>query len=198
MKNIAIIGGSFNPITTGHTMMAEIVLKEMPNIDEVWFMPTYKHQFGKHEQYAAQRVKMLKLIETDKIKYFDYEIKNKLLGETHVTFTKLLNDPKYKKKYNFSMVIGSDCAFDFDTKWKKPKILSNIVQFIIIPRQGFDINKYNGILSKPPHIILKNVKTLDISSTIVRNKIKNGEPINGLVPEKIEEFIVQNGLYINE
>lgn len=194
-KKIAILGGSFNPITTAHLRIAEAALEAIPDIHQVWLMPAYMHPFEKHRAYASNRIHLARLAETDKIRYFGYEIDNKLSGETYHTFTRLLDDPDYGNTFEFSMILGSDCALEFDTRWKNAKRLARTISFIIVPRPGYDLGNYNGLLSEKPHIVLHGFEGISVSATQVRKKIGNGESICGLVPEPVERFILKHGLY---
>jgi nicotinate-nucleotide adenylyltransferase len=197
-KKIAVIGGSFNPITVGHLKMAEAVLEFLPETDQVWLMPAFRHPFEKHRDYASERIRMVRLVESTRIRYFGYEIDHRLSGETFATFTRLLEDPDYFRKYEFSMVIGSDCVLDFDMRWKHAHSLSRLVRFIIVPRPGYDPSTYNGLLSVPPHVILRQAQTPDISATRIREKIRKGESVVDLVPEPVRQFIMEKGLYREE
>jgi len=194
-KKIAVIGGSFNPVTQGHVSMAEAVLNAMPDMYQVWLMPAFRHPFEKHKKYCPERIKMIRFIESKQIRYFGYEIDNKLFGETFATFTKLLDDPDYKNSYDFHMVIGSDCALDFDKKWKYAELLSQLVKFIIIPRPGYSLKNYKGLLSCYPHIILSNVKTPDISASQVRSYLRNNKSIKNMVPDIVESYIMEKQLF---
>ncbi len=194
-RKIAVIGGSFNPVTTGHIAMAEAILSALPEIEQVWLMPAYEHPFRKHQEYTAERIRMLRMVETPKIRYFGYEIENRLSGVTYETFSRLLKDPAYDS-FDFYMVLGSDCVLDFDKKWRYNKELASTVKFIIMHRQGYPLDDYDGLLSRPPHILLKDILTPDISATIVRERIRAGLPITGLVPEPVEQFILKNRLFI--
>ncbi|QTA81130.1 Nicotinate-nucleotide adenylyltransferase [Desulfonema limicola] len=197
-KKIAVIGGSFNPVTQGHISMAEAVLDAVHDIYQIWLMPAFRHPFEKHKEYCPERIKMIRLIESEKIRYFGYEIDNKLFGETFATFTRLLDDPDYKNLYDFHMVIGSDCVLDFDRKWKHAGLLSKLIKFIIIPRPGYDLENYKGLLSCHPHIILGSVKTPDISASKVRKHIRQNKSIKGLVPDAIETYIIEKQLFKNQ
>jgi len=194
-SKIAIIGGSFNPVTEGHIKMAEAVVHFLPGIRQVWLMPAFRHPFEKHKDYAADRIRMLRMAESERIRYFGYEIDHRLSGETWLTFSRLLDDPDYRNLYDFHMVIGSDCLLDFDRKWKYSRELAGLVKFIIIPRPGYSAENYRGLLSQPPHIILKDAETPDVSASLVREKIRHNESIEGLVPDAVRNFIREKGLY---
>ncbi len=189
MKNIGLLGGSFNPVTSGHLYIAESVLKECNFIDEIWLMPCYSHIFGKDSQYRHDRLLLLNLIETEKIKNFTYEIDNSIKGGTYATLQHIKKNPYFADK-NFSMVIGSDCCFSFE-KWINYEKLASEINFIIVPRKGYDLQNYNGILSKAPHLTLKTHLESETSSTEIRKKLKKGESIKGLVPEKVERYLMR-------
>lgn len=195
-QNIAVIGGSFNPVTSAHLWMAEAVLGALPGIHQVWLMPAYRHPFEKHRGYSAHRIRMIRLVETERIRYFGYEIDHRLSGVTHLTFSRLLSDAEYRGRYAFHMVIGGDCVADFDTKWRHAEALANLIPFIIVPREGYDLSRYRGLLSRPPHRLLGEVRLPDISATEVRARIASGSSIEGMVPAAVEAYIRRHGLYL--
>lgn len=195
-QKIGVIGGSFNPITAAHLKMAEAVLELIPEIHQVWLMPAFRHPFEKHQDYADHRIRMIRMSETRRIRYFGYEMDHRLSGETYETFTRLLEDPEFSR-YEFYMIIGSDCLLDFDNRWKHAGALSRLIPFIIIPRPGYDLSGYAGLLSRPPHRMLSHALTPGISATQVREMLRENKPITGLVPEPVERFILEKGLYKN-
>ncbi len=194
-KKVAVIGGSFNPVTNAHIMVAEAVLAALPRMHQVWLMPAYRHPFDKHRGYSSYRIRMIRLIETERIRYFGYEIDHKLSGVTYMTFSRLLADPDYCHFYDFHMVIGADCVFDFDTKWQHAEVLAAMIPFIIVPRKGYDLDRYDGLLSRPPHIILQNIDIPDISATEVRSTAGRGISVRKMVPPVVAAFIERHRLY---
>ncbi len=197
-KKVAIMGGSFNPVTHGHLTLGETVLEKIPDMNQVWMMPAFRHPFQKHDEYAEHRIRMIRMVETERLRYFSYEIDHKLTGETYVTFNRLLQDPDYKDIIDFHMVVGSDCVLEFDDKWKHADLLARMVTFIIVDRPGYDLKGYDGMLSRPPHIHLTDADMPDVSSTKVRRKIRCGESVQGLVPEPVRRFIRKHHLYEGE
>ena len=187
-KNIGILGGSFSPVHLGHLFVAENVLKLLPEINEIWLMPSYKHRFGKDKDYISNRVELLKKIEIDKIKICTYEIDNKLAGGTFDILNHMKNNSDIFQKNNISFIIGSDCVYDFE-RWKNYKELSNFVKFIIVSRKGYGLNNYNGILSKSPHIILNLPESKEYSSTEIRKRLKENKPVDDLIPKEIRGLL---------
>jgi nicotinate-nucleotide adenylyltransferase len=202
---VAILGGAFDPVTNGHIQIAKFVLNTSGEFDEVWLMPAYKHMYNKEMLSSDHRIKMCELAaQVDgRIKVFDYEIKNKLAGETYNFFKRLHQEEELNKKYNFSMIIGMDNANTFD-KWVNYQELERMVRFVVVPREGYNDNTNNlGVnwYLKEPHIFLNNeVDIMKVSSTEVRNILKNEginkyKAIDGLVDKNVLSYIYKNKLY---
>ena len=197
--DVAILGGAFDPIHNGHIQLAQHVLNNSGIIEQVWLMPPYAHMYGKKMAPPEDRLNMCKLAaEKDRrISAFDYEIENKLAGETYFFFKKLLADKRYTDQYEFSMIIGLDNANTFH-KWVNYKYLEKMVRFIVVPRKGVvrdpDVNWY----LKAPHIFMKEeADIMEVSSTQVREMLKNDDPnINKMLDPKVIKYIKEHGLYI--
>jgi nicotinate-nucleotide adenylyltransferase len=169
---VAILGGSFNPIHVSHIKLAQFVLNTSGQFDEVWLMPNYSSIIGKHMVSAEHRLEMCRIAAKvdNRIKVFDYEIKNQLKGETYYFFKRLKEEKELMEKYQFAMIIGLDNANTFD-KWVNYQELERLAQFVVVPRKGVerDIN-VNWYLQKP-HIYLNSEETniKYVSSTIIRD-----------------------------
>lgn len=198
-KDIAIIGLAGNPPTQGHVSMGEFLLKK-GYCDEVWYMPCYDHVAGKDLVSSRHRLKMLDLaIEHNPLlKISDLEIKYKLTGKTYYTVKKLEN-PELIDKYNFKFVIGQDNANSFH-KWYKFNYLKEMVNFIVMNREGY--TPEGSWYLKEPHIFIKQkFQTREISSTFVKellSKNRNNEEektLKEIVNPKVLDYIIKNKLY---
>lgn len=181
---IAILGTAANPLHNGHTQLAESLLTI---VDEVWIMPCYNHMYNKIMVNSTHRLNMCDLISTDRIKIFDYEIKNKLSGKTYDLIKMLKNEYEHE----FFYVIGLDNANTFD-KWYKSEELKELINFIVVSRKGIDVES-NWFL-KIPHIYLDE-NIMEISSTEIRNLLKNNLDVSKYLDEKIIKYIKDNNLY---
>lgn len=194
---VAILGTAADPIHNGHIQLAQYVLDNSGEIDEVWLMPPASHMYGKKMASAEDRLKMCELAaEKDRrIKVFDYEIKNKLGGETYFFFKRLLNEKELNDKYDFSMIIGLDNANSFD-KWVNYKELEKIARFIIVPRAGTEKKPGVNWYMKAPHIFMDEAHLLEVSSTLIRTMLKNDDPnITKYIDSKVYDYIKENHLY---
>ena len=200
-QQIVLFGGSFNPPTIAHLQAAQYVLDNCKEVDGVRFLPCYQSLYNKKLVSAEHRINMLNLMckYDSSITTWDYEIKNQFTGASIEFVEKLLKEP-FAEKYDFSIMIGLDNALKLD-KWVKPKELQKLIRFIVIPRKGYRVEdrpEINWYL-KSPHIYLNDMENpiMDISSTIIRNAIKNNEDISKWVFTEVQEYIFQNNLYGN-
>lgn len=171
--NVAILGGTFNPIHNSHIDVAKFVLNTSKQFDEVWLMPAYKHMYNKEMVSSKHRLEMCKLASKvdGRIKVFDYEIRNQLSGETYNLVKRLKTETELTEKYKFSMIIGLDNANTFD-KWVNYEELERLMSFVVIPRKGYTRDEKVDWYLKYPHIYLNDEnKIVETSSTEVRDKL---------------------------
>jgi nicotinate-nucleotide adenylyltransferase len=186
---IAVLGGSFDPPHKGHVIIARRLLA-LFHFDEIWFMPCYQHPFNKNLSSPDQRLEMTKYLENDLVKVSDLEISKKTISYTIDTLRFLT---KKRPQDKFCWVIGTDQLSSF-TKWKKWKEIVNNYTLIVVPRTGFkkaEQGRKNIVL-----INRKKFPPIYISSTLVKKRIKENKSISNMVPKKVEEYIIQNKLYV--
>lgn len=171
---VAIFGGAFSPITNGHVAIAELILNTSSEFDLVWFLPCYAHMYGKKMAPAKHRLQMCRLaVQHDRrIEVFDYEIKNKLGGETYHLAKRLFSEDFAKHQFDFSFVIGLDNALTFN-KWQNFEDLERMARFVVVPRPGYAEKNNKAWYMRSPHMFLCPEKELpDISSTQIRANLK--------------------------
>jgi len=191
MKKIGIYGGSFNPITYGHTdVVKNIITKNL--VDEIWIMPCAKNN-KKNLVEGFHRLKMLELAISDfnnnNIKIFDYEIKNNLPNRTLNTIKLLKSDKEYKDhKYYF--IVGMDVANDI-SNWHNYQELINLIKFIVLPRNNQVIID-DWFLNSPKHIYLNDASIREVSSTLFRETFDRN-----VIHSSVLNYILVNNLYKN-
>ena len=206
---IGIFGGTFNPIHIGHIRGA-VSVYETFCLDRVIFMPIGIPPHKKDDVANAEyRYEMIKLA-INGLDFFD--ISRIEIDSNRVNYT-IDTMMEFKKEYpddEIFFMVGTD-AFFYLELWKEYNKLIEIVSFILMKRPEFDTNpivdKYKNILTffdvdekkrynaKEKTVFIYAPPAFDISSSIVRRKIKIGETIKYLVPERVEEFIKRKGLY---
>lgn len=193
MKTVAIFGGSFSPPHQAHFMFSEAVAKL---VDEVWMTPCYNSRWGKSLPSGEHRLNMLnigiKKLNNDKIKAFDWEIKNKASGSSWELLQAI------KKNFpdiQFELALGMDNVVNF-VSFKNYELIRSNFPIIAVNRKGQFPNT-TGIewYNHPPHKYL-NVDLPGISSTEIKTCLKNGkmQKITGL-DNDILQYIIDNELY---
>lgn len=185
--HIGILGSSFNPPHLGHELMYRQVL-DFTNIEKIWLLPVFKHTFTKELAPVDERLAMSRLLENQQIEVSTLEIEHKLSGNT-IEIIPYLH--KNHAGDHFTFIIGSDQLPDFH-KWGRWQELLTQIPFLVVPRAGFPTKPLYKGMTVLTHPLLV---TSNISSTIVRNRIKLDLPIDGLVNKKVADYIQKHKLY---
>lgn len=198
--HVAILGGSFDPPHLGHILIARQV-KELLPVDQVWLMPCFNHTFQKELSPSSDRLAMTKFLEEKNIVVSDFEITIKSLGITIETLRAL---SKKHPNDKFSWIIGSDQLEAFH-KWEEWETLIREFSFIIFPRE-VALRSLPELVKK--HLLLKAIPKnitfmqsddlilMNISSTLVRKRVRKGLSIDLLVHPKVKEYIEDKKLYL--
>lgn len=187
MKRIGILGGTFNPIHTGHLLLAEGV-KEALQLDSVIFIPC---NFPPHKKCCnlvsvKHRLAMVKSAIKDCKGFKVSTIEAERGGRSYSVDTLGKLSKLYKEKAEFFFIIGSDSIIGLDD-WKEIKKLTKMCKMVAVARPGYDL-KYKGVK------VLK-VPTFAVSSTNIRNLVKKRKSIKYLVPETVRKYIVKHRLF---
>lgn len=184
--NIAILGGRFDPPHIWHFLTAQQVLENVPDIDQVWFLPDYTNAFKPITAMPSDRIEMLHFLETGRIKASTIAI-----AKETITYTiDIVHEFKKDTSNKYSWIVGSDATAEF-SRWRDYQKLSRLIQFLVFPRKDYPIkNLPPGFQKIEGNLLLSN-----ISSTIIRERIQTGLSITGLVFPEIEDYIRRRNLY---
>lgn len=194
---LCVYQGTFNPIHNAHLRVADYVAKKY-DFDKLIFIPAYNPPHKSVDNSLAfHRLNMVKLSTRNNKKFEVSDIEYKLEGKSYTCNTICELYKKYDVDGKINFIIGTD-AFKNITKWYNTDSLKELVKFIVFPREdNFNKSAYDTLLKKGYDFIFETLSFEDISSSSIRAKIKKGESITGLVEEKTEEYIKENGLYKN-
>lgn len=196
MKNkILIFGGTFNPIHNGHLILAEHCINE-EGFDKVVFIPTMNPYYKDTLDFDT-RLKMLKMAikDNDKFAYSSIEKRYNLEGKLYLILEKIaeLSDD------DITILIGSDSLMNLDWWYKIDEILKNY-KILVLKRDDDDeaisikIAEYKEKYGADIKVL--NNKRVEISSSMIREMIKNGKSIKYLVRDDVEKFIRDEKLYV--
>ncbi|GAY72846.1 nicotinate-nucleotide adenylyltransferase [Lentilactobacillus kosonis] len=188
-KKIGILGGTFNPIHNGHLIIAEQVIDQL-GLDEIRFMPDFTppHVDRKLAIDAKERVSMISGSIRDNPR-FAIEMEEIARGGTSYSYDTMVALKRRNPNYEYYFIIGGDMV-EYLPKWYKIDELAKLVTFVGVKRSGYKTT------SKYP-IIWVDVPFIDISSTLIRAKVRANHSIRYLVPSFVEKYIKENGLYAN-
>lgn len=200
MKPIAILGGSFNPVHYGHLKMAEAAM-ESTHFSKVLFIPTGTpyHKEQKDLLPFSDRLKLLELAIENCPDFDCSPIEGERDGNSYTidTVRELL---RQNPTNSYSLLIGTD-QFLTLRSWHKIIELGQLVDFYIANRNGemsfSTFQKEKEALEKELslHCKLFPMPAIDLSSTEIRKRLKEGRSIQGMLPKSVEEYILKKGFY---
>lgn len=191
-RKICVYSGSFNPIHNGHIALAEYLI-DCRIVDEVWVVISPQNPLKPANELIDDtlRLKMAKMAFEGKsgIKVSDVEF---YLPKPNYTIDTLNFLQSQYSKLNFCLLIGEDNIASFH-KWKNSEEILQKYPVIVYPRHTVYNSRYNKSSYRNMQFI--DAPIINISSTDIRNRIKQNLPISGLLPESVIDFIYQNRLY---
>ena len=199
MKKIGIMGGTFNPIHMGHLLLAQWAM-DFQKLEEIWFIPTGCSYMKENSDNitALERLQMTGLAVNNNpfMKVLDLEVKREGYTYTYETMEELHN--RYPE-YHFYFIFGADCLFSIE-KWKFPERIFANCSIIAAVRENCDLslmkNKIEELRAQyQADIVLLPFLQLEISSTMIRERVAMGQSIRYLVPDEVISYIEKKGLY---
>ncbi|PKP32877.1 MAG: nicotinic acid mononucleotide adenylyltransferase [Bacteroidetes bacterium HGW-Bacteroidetes-17] len=190
MKKTGLFFGSFNPIHIGHLVIAEYMV-ENTDLEEIWFVVSPQNPLKEKKSLLADnhRWYMVNLaIENDaRFKAIDIEFHMPRPSYTIDTLTRL--NEKYPNNV-FVLVTGSDIFKNFH-KWKNHDTLINQFPFYVYNRPNFRLGSYEN----HPQVKLFDAPQMEISSSFIRNSIKEEKEIQYMLPPQIDKYIKEMNFY---
>lgn len=194
-----IFGGSFNPVHNGHIYLAER-MSDIMKLDRLFIIPARVSPFKEDNGGISDsdRFNMCRIAFGKHDKYFVSDIEINRDGKSYTVDTVRELKKIYPDDEMF-LFIGSDMLLSFD-KWKDYNIILDNVTLCAMSREnGIGYNELEEyvrfVIKRPEKIMICPVSPLEISSTQVRQYVKNGCDISNLVPEGVKEYIERRGLY---
>lgn len=198
MKNIAVFGGTFNPVHLGHTEMANAV-SELDFIDELLIIPDNIPPHKNPDFLASDnhRIKMCEIAFSN-IKKAKVDLREILRGGKSYTFDTLTELKKEFVNSNIFLVCGGDMVLTLHTWYKFGELIS-LCKFVVFSRKGIENNDFFDAVERlkglGAEIIVINKEITDVSSTQLRKNIKDKDLCSNLLSKEIIEYIEQNNVY---
>ena len=196
-----VLGGTFDPIHKGHLAVAEEVRLRL-NLDEVLFIPVGRpwRKAGSPILPAGHRVEMVRLAIAGRPSFNLSTIEVDREGPSYTidTLEELQSGPGSGDEILF--IVGWDSLTDLPN-WMAPERIIRLCQLVAVPRPGYfppDLQSLEaGIPGISERVILLDRPEVDVSASQIRERVARGLPISGLVPEAVEQYIREHGLYLD-
>jgi nicotinate-nucleotide adenylyltransferase len=190
-KQIGIYSGSFNPIHLGHTQLAKHIL-EQKIVDEVWFIVSpcnpLKERTELLDEFIRLEMLVLAIQYHPQMKASDVEFSMPIPSYSIDTLNVLrLQYPEYQ----FSLIIGSDNAIIFD-QWKDYHKILEDYPILVYPRLDFD---FQVVANKYPRMKLLSTPYYNVSSTQIRQLIKERKDLSPYLDLSVIQLIEENNFY---
>lgn len=216
MKNsrIGIFGGTFNPIHSGHLRAAEIAQRKF-SLDRVLFVPSYIPPHKESDDIASphHRLKMVELACKPYPQFIPSSIEIEAKGKSYSVISLGRVKELFPEALIF-FILGVDAFLEIDT-WKDYEKLLNQCFFIVVSRPGYNLDEAREVLGGryremivefsetgkeekkfcSSRIFLLPIEALDIASSEVRRRIREGISVKGLVPYDVDTYIRKHNIY---
>jgi nicotinate-nucleotide adenylyltransferase len=197
---LGVLGGTFDPVHNGHILIAETVLSHL-SLDRVLFIPAGQPCFKSNRPVTAavHRLRMAELAIAGKpcLRLSDMEVERG--GVTYSVDTLRQLKGSLEPRDELFFIMGWDSLKELPL-WRHPSELISLCILIAVPRAGcpqpdiIELEKEVPGLSQ--RLIMLDEPRIEISSSCIREKVRNGADIRGLVPEAVADYIATNGLYL--
>ncbi|AMQ01166.1 Nicotinate-nucleotide adenylyltransferase [Pedobacter cryoconitis] len=190
MAKTGLFFGSFNPIHTGHLIIASY-MANFTDLDEVWLVVSpqnpLKNKKGLGNMYDRLEMARLAIEPAEQLKVSDIEFSMPQPSYTIDTLAYLQEKHPAKE---FVLIMGADNLASLK-KWKNYEVLLKNYPIYVYPRPGSDVTEWIN----HPSITLTETPQMEISSTFIRQALKDNKNIQFLVPENVIAFMDSKNMY---
>jgi len=190
VKKIGLFFGSFNPIHTGHMIIANIMV-ETTDLEKIWFVVTPQNPLkgSKGLLHDFDRYDMVQAAAYDNYNFQVSDVEFHLPKPNYTIHTLVHLTEKHPDK-EFRVIIGEDNLANF-VKWKNWERIVEDYGLYVYPRP----NVTNSDLKRHPNVTMVEAPVLDISATFIRQCIKKNQSVRYLIPDAVEAIIRDKKFY---
>lgn len=189
-KHVGILSGSFNPIHNGHLMIAQQVFEQL-NLDKILFIPSKVPPHRGVSRYIPKvsvddRINMIKYGIRDNHN-FQLDMTDIDLGGVSYTYETIKRLKERNPNTEYYLIVGYDIVENL-SKWSHIDELVKEVHFVGVCRKGYEKK------SQYP-IMWVNTPVIEISSTVIRQRVREGKSLKYYVPDDVAWYIKDKGIY---
>ena len=200
---IGLFFGTFNPIHIGHLVIANY-FANLQELDQIWLIVTPQNPLKQKSTLLADHHRLalvqLAVENNDHLKACDIEFK---MPQPNYTIDTLAYLKEKHPKHQFSLIIGEDNLRGF-TKWKNYEIIRDTYPMFVYPRvltaqeleeTGFENNHQALVKQFPNAHFCFDAPMMKISSTYIRQAIKNKQEVQYLLTEEVRKYVDEMNFY---
>ncbi len=197
-----ILGGSFDPIHNAHLHVAREAMKRL-SLDRVLFMPASRppHKKDRALTPGDARLAMVKLAIAGASGFDVSDAELRREGPSYTIDTVSVELSRLGQGWEIFFLVGADQALELDT-WYRIGTLVTVCTLVPMTRPGFRLADLDRLSERLPLDVVRRIQAsaleippMDVSSTEVRRRVKEGKSIDGLVPAAVADYIRERGLY---
>ena len=191
-KRVGIFGGTFDPIHIGHLIIGQEIMLQCA-LDRVVFMPSGDPPLKHTMTSAEDRAMMVSLAVRD---YPGFELSRFELSRPGKSYT--IDTLRHLRRNmgedtKIFLIIGADNAVEMGD-WLDPTGVLNLAHVLVAERPGFERERVDPAFKSRMQFI--ETPLIDISSTAIRERVRNRKPISFFVPDTVADYIRTQGLYL--
>ena len=201
-KKVGIMGGTFDPIHLGHLFIAETALYNL-GLNKILFIPTGNPPHKDNRDITSQHHRLimtaLAINDNEKYELSDMEISRKGKSYTIDTIKQLQQQNKNTELF---FITGTDAFMEMES-WKKYTYIFNTINIVVVTRLGYDNRSFHEKISYfkeryNAKIIDMAAPILEISSSDIRERVRQRKSIKYLVTDGVEKYISKHQLYVKK
>jgi nicotinate-nucleotide adenylyltransferase len=200
--NIGVLGGTFDPIHVGHLMVAEEARARL-NLTETLFVPAGQPWLKLNNVIspAEHRVEMVRLAIADRPYFKLSTMEIERAGPTYTVDTIAELQAQLGAGNELFFILGWDNLNQLP-KWHEPSRLVKMCRLVAVPRVDYPAPDLDSLEAAIPglssRVIMLDAPQIDINASEIRRRVARGQSISQLVPEPVERYIQEHGLYVTQ
>ena len=198
-NRVGILGGTFDPVHRGHLEIARHAIDEA-GLERVIFVPAGQPRLksGEPTATAAQRLEMLRLAVEGNPGFQVSDIEVWKSGPTLTVETLTELSASLDVGVEMVFILGLDVLARFD-EWVEPESVVELARLLAVNRAGYAGFDWEGFYRRNPYargrVECVNSTAVDLSASELRSRLAAGSPVSGLIPDQVERYIREQGLY---
>jgi nicotinate-nucleotide adenylyltransferase len=193
LPRLGVLGGTFDPIHNGHLIVAE-ALRDKLDLAKVLFLLSARPPHKNVTAVASwqDRLQMIKLALKENPYFQTSDVEIMRNGPSYTVETLEQLQAQYGQRYHVLFAVGADSILEIST-WHQPQRLLASRSLVVVPRPGYDLHDLDPQVAK--EVIAVHTPLIEISSSDIRQRVREGRSIRYLVPQEVAIYIRQRRLY---